>query len=127
MDYHEEMGKIKKALIKQEIIISQQCTKVSVNSLLWREGRGSVVISIAYNILMKGSMYQGYRKAKWNYPHLDKPRPRFYSTSSKKSKLDKDVDLRKKVENYAKLWERAFKNPNKIYYDLKGYLKDENL
>ena len=32
-----------------------------------------------------------------------------------------------KVHVLKKLWERALQNPNKVHYDLKGYLKDINL
>jgi len=129
-DYREEMGNIKKALIKQETLKSPQ-HMLGIGELQYeiKLNIGGQRICSNWNILhksMKESMYQGTRKFKY-VTYLNESRPRFYSTTSKKSKLDKDVDLRLKIENYAKLWERAFNNPSKIHYDLKGYLKDENL
>ena len=52
---------------------------------------------------------------------------RYYSTKISKSDLDKKVDLRNKVERYAKLWQIAYEDPKRTYKDLKGYLRDENL
>ena len=43
------------------------------------------------------------------------------------SNLMKENGLRDSEEVCEKLWDRAFKNPNKVYYDLRGYLKDVNL
>lgn len=43
------------------------------------------------------------------------------------SNLIKENGLRYSEEVREKLWDRAFKNPNKVHYDLRGYLKDVNL
>ena len=43
------------------------------------------------------------------------------------SNLMKENGLSYFEEVWEKLWDRAFKNPNKVHYDLRGYLKDINL
>ena len=62
-------------------------------------------------------MYQSFNCAK----------RRFYSTNSIDIRLDHGVYLGMKVENNGKLWERSLQNPQKVHYDLKGYMKDVNL
>ena len=52
---------------------------------------------------------------------------RFYSTYSQPNRPDEVVVPREKVERLAKLWEASYIEPKKIYYDLKGYLKDINI
>ena len=52
---------------------------------------------------------------------------RFYSAHPIPSKQDDDVLQRENVERLGKLWLSSHENPQKIYYDLRGYLKDVNI
>ncbi len=118
VDYLTGKGKSQKALIKQEVVKPQQVIAVSVKSsgCILEDGRGLVVAG-TWSVPVKGPMYQSFNCAK----------RRFYSTNSIDNRLDLGVYLGKKVESNSKLWERALKNPQKVHYDLKGYMKDLNL
>jgi hypothetical protein len=108
----EKTGQSKTTLNKEQTSKRlNQSTMISVKSP-YGDGRGFVV-----GLSPKEPMYlMASINAK-----------RFYSTARQPIKPDEVVILRKKVERLAKLWEASYIAPNKIYYDLKGYLKDINI
>lgn len=119
MDNPEDRGQNIEALINQEVEKLQQSDMVPVRSIYYSkylEVRGSIVVN---HILTKGSMHRELSNLMQG--------SRFYSVNSVTNKPDNDVDQRKMVENYAKLWLRCNNEPHKIHYDLKGYLKDINI
>jgi len=91
-----------------------QPTTIPVKSPIRGDGRGFVV----------GLPYSPKRPI---YLKTSIDARRSYSADSQPNKLDEVVVPREKVERLAKLWEASYIEPNKIYYDLKGYLKDINI
>jgi group II intron reverse transcriptase/maturase len=109
----EETGQSKTTLNKEETLKRfNQPAMIPVKSPIKGDGRGFVV-----GLSPKGPMYL----------MTSNDARRFYSTDSQSNKLDEVVIPREKVERLAKLWKASYIEPNKIYYDLKGYLKDINI
>jgi group II intron reverse transcriptase/maturase len=109
----EETGQSKTTLNKEQNLKRfNQPVSIPVKSPIFGDGRGFVV-----GLSPKGPMYL----------MMSHDIRRFHSTDNQSNKLDEVVIPREKVERLAKLWEASYLEPSKIYYDLKGYLKDINI
>lgn len=114
----EETGQSKTTLNKEQTSKGfNQPTTIPVKSPFCNrqgDGRGFVL-----GLSPKGPMYLMADSSRYAR--------RFYSTDSQPNKPDEVVVPREKVKRLAKLWKASYNEPNKIYYDLKGYLKDINI